>query len=203
MEERMDTVYPYLVEAAAEAARVASGVGPDLLDRPSRCGDWDVRTLVNHWVAYSSHGMEHRALREPLPEELAGRDFTADDKWAARYADQLDRAVAAWSAPEAWEGEVDLGFAQQPAPEVATLLWAELVLHGWDVAHATGQEFHVSDGAAALLRHVVDKNAAMYRQYEGFADAVEVGETATVYERVLAASGRDPRGSAQPADGTR
>ncbi|MEV1026566.1 TIGR03086 family metal-binding protein [Streptomyces sp. NPDC050264] len=192
MEERMDTVYPYLVEAAAEAARVAAGVGPDRLDAPSPCGEWDVRTLVNHWVLYGSHGLEHRARRLRLPAALTERDFTADEDWAACYAAQLDRAVAAWAAPGTWDGSVDLGFAEQPAPEVAALIWAELVLHGWDVAHATGQEFRVSDGAAALLLHVVEKNAAIYRQYEGFADPVEVPAGASVYERALARSGRDP-----------
>ncbi|MFI0235272.1 TIGR03086 family metal-binding protein [Streptomyces sp. NPDC016845] len=192
MEQRMDTVYPYLVESAAEAARVAAGVGPGALDAPSGCGDWDVRTLVNHWVLYSSHGMEHRARRLQLPEELTGRDFTADADWAARYATALDRAVAAWAAPEVWDGDIDLGFAQQPAPGVATLLWAELVLHGWDVARATGQGFRVPDGAAALLLHVVEENAEMYRRYEGFADPVDVGEGASVYERALALSGRNP-----------
>ncbi|MFJ8824050.1 TIGR03086 family metal-binding protein [Streptomyces sp. NPDC102467] len=192
MEERMDTVYPYLVEAAAEAARVAAGVGPDRLDAPSGCGEWDVRTLVNHWVVYSSHGLEHRARRLQLPGELTGRDFTADADWATQYAAQLDRAVTAWAAPEVWDGDIDLGFARQPASEVAALIWAELVLHGWDVAHATGQEFRVSDGAAALLLHVVEKNAAIYRQYEGFAEPVEVAAGASVYERALAGSGRDP-----------
>ncbi|MFJ9038058.1 TIGR03086 family metal-binding protein [Streptomyces sp. NPDC102406] len=192
MEERMDTVYPYLVEAAAEATRVAAGVDPDLLDAPSHCGDWDVRALVDHWVLYTSHGLEHRARRAELPEELTGRDFAADEDWAARYAAQLDRAVAAWAAPEVWDGTIDLGFAQQPAPEVAALIWAELVLHGWDVARATGQEFHVSDGAAALLLHVVGKNAALYRRYEGFAEPVEVADDASVYARALALSGRDP-----------
>ncbi|MFD8567763.1 TIGR03086 family metal-binding protein [Streptomyces sp. NPDC059639] len=193
MEERRDTVHPYLIECATEAARVAAAVKPDRLDAASGCGDWDVRTLVNHWVAYTGDGMLHRARREPLPEDLATRDFTAGSDWADRYAARLDEAVAAWSGPAAWEGEVDLGFARQPAPEVAALLWAELVLHGWDVARATGQEFHLSDGAAALLLHVVEKNAAVYRQYEGFADPVPLPDGASVYARALALSGRDPQ----------
>ncbi|MFD7296137.1 TIGR03086 family metal-binding protein [Streptomyces sp. NPDC059897] len=191
-ELRMDTVYPYLTEGAAEAVRVASGVGPGRLDAASGCGDWDVRTLVNHWAVYTSHGMEHRARRTQLPEELTERDLTADANWATTYATDLDRAVAAWAEPAVWEGEIDLGFARQPAPEVAALLWAELVLHGWDVAQATGQEFHVSDGAAALLLQVVAANADLYRQYEGFAAPVAVGDDAPVYARALALSGRGP-----------
>ncbi|WP_420036305.1 TIGR03086 family metal-binding protein [Streptomyces sp. cg28] len=193
MEERRDTVHPNLIECATEAARVAAAVKPDLLGAASGCGDWDVRTLVNHWVAYTGDGMAHRARREALPDDLATRDFTAESDWAERYADRLGQAVAAWSEPGVWEGEVDLGFARQPAPEVAALLWAELVLHGWDVARATGQEFRVSEGAAALLLHVVEKNAAVYRQYEGFADPVPLPDGAPVYARALALSGRDPR----------
>ncbi|MBO1335484.1 TIGR03086 family protein [Streptomyces sp. VRA16 Mangrove soil] len=189
----MDTVYPYLTECAGEAARVAAAVKPDRLDAASGCGDWDVRTLVNHWVAYTAHGMVHRARREAYPDDLATRDFTAEADWADRYAAQLEQGVAAWSRPAVWDGEIDLGFARQPAPEVATLLWAELVLHGWDVAHAVGEEFRVSDGAAALLLHVVGKNAELYRQYEGFADPVALDDGASVYERALALSGRDPR----------
>ncbi|MGP3774920.1 TIGR03086 family metal-binding protein [Streptomyces sp. SDT5-1] len=192
-ELRKDTVYPYLVESAAEAARVAAGVKPDRLDAASGCGDWDVRTLVNHWTVYTSHGMEHRALRTRLPEELTARDLTTEEDWASTYAADLDRAVAAWSDPAVWDGDIDLGFAQQPAPEVAALLWAELVLHGWDVAHATGQEFAVSDGAAALLLQVVEANAELYRQYEGFAAPVPVGADASTYAKALALSGRDPR----------
>ncbi|MEV5612691.1 TIGR03086 family metal-binding protein [Streptomyces sp. NPDC052225] len=192
MEPSMQNVQPYLAECAAEAARVASGVKPDQLDEPSRCGDWDVRALVNHWVLYGAHGLEHRAQRRQLPDELTARDFTADADWAAGFAAQLDKAVAAWAEPQAWEGEVDLGYAKQPAPEVATLLLLELALHGWDVAASTGQEFRVSDGAARLLLDVVGANAALYRQYEGFAEPAALPAGAGVFAQALALSGRTP-----------
>ncbi|MFI7011140.1 TIGR03086 family metal-binding protein [Streptomyces sp. NPDC050145] len=193
MELRRENVQPHLSECAAESARVAAGVGQDRLGEPSGCGDWDVRTLVNHWVLYGSHGLEHRALRKALPDELTARDFTTDPEWAAAFATQLDRAVAAWAEPAAWEGEIDLGFAQQAAPEVAALLLLELALHGWDVAHATGQDFKVSDAAGAVILDVVTANAEMYRQYEGFGAAVELPDGASDFTRALALSGRDPR----------
>lgn len=107
-------LHPYMIECAAEAARVARGVGAAQLDDRTHCPDWDVRAMVNHWVLYTSHGMEHRALRKQLSEELTARDFTADPDWAQAYAAQLDRAVAAWADPAVWEGEVDLGMAKMP-----------------------------------------------------------------------------------------
>ncbi|MFJ9894437.1 TIGR03086 family metal-binding protein [Streptomyces sp. NPDC091280] len=189
-------LYPYLVECAAEAARVARGVDATRLGDPTHCPDWDVRALVNHWVLYTSHGLEHRARREQLPEELTARDFTADPDWARAYAVQLDRAVAAWADPAVWEGDIDLGTASMPAAELAPMIIKELAVHGWDVATATGQEYRVSDGAARLVLDVVEKHGALYRQYDGFADPVPVPDDAPVFERALAAGGRDPRQTA-------
>ncbi|MFE3523218.1 TIGR03086 family metal-binding protein [Streptomyces sp. NPDC059161] len=185
-----------MTECAAEAARIARGLDPGRLAGPTPCAEWDLRGLVNHWVLYGSHGLEHRALRKPLPDELTARDFTADADWAEQYAAQLDRAVAAWADPAAWEGEIDLGGSAMPAKEIALMLIEELVLHGWDVARATGQEVRLSQESAAFVLRAVESNAEIYRQYQGFADAVDRPATATTLERALAASGRDPQWTA-------
>ncbi|MDQ1007590.1 uncharacterized protein (TIGR03086 family) [Streptomyces sp. V4I23] len=191
-----DTVYPYLSECAAEAARVARGAAASGLAGPTPCADWDVRTLVGHLVLYTSHGLEHRALRKQLPDELTGRDFTADADWALRYAEQLERALAAWSDPAVWQGEVDLGFTSMPAGEIASLIAKELAVHGWDLARATGQEYRVSQAAGAFVLGVVEAHAEVYRQYDGFAAPVTADVSATAFERALAAAGRDPRWTA-------
>ncbi|MEU4098015.1 TIGR03086 family metal-binding protein [Streptomyces sp. NPDC026673] len=192
----MSELHAYMIEAAAEAARVARGVGgdPARLAAPTPCGEWDTRTLLNHWILYTSHGLEHRALRKPLPEELTARDFTADPDWATAYAEQLDRAVAAWAAPEVREGEIDLGHAVMPAAEVASMIVKELAVHGWDVARATGQEHHCGAGLGEFVLEVVDRYAGLYRRYDGFAAPVALPDptAATAFERALALSGRTP-----------
>jgi uncharacterized protein (TIGR03086 family) len=193
MTDAYKNVHPYMRECATEAARVARGAAKAPLDRPTPCAGWDLRALVNHWVLYTSHGLEHRALRTPLPDELTGRDFTADPDWAGAYAEQLDRAVAAWDDPAVWEGEVDLGTAAIPAAELAQMIVKEMAVHGWDVAVSTGQDLHVSEGAARLVLDVVERHGELYRRYDGFADPVAVPDGAPVFERALAASGRDPR----------
>ncbi|GGN01870.1 TIGR03086 family metal-binding protein [Streptomyces fuscichromogenes] len=186
-------LHTYMTECAAEAARVARGVPAARLGDPTHCPDWDVRALVNHWVLYTSHGLEHRALRRQLPEELTARDFTEDPDWPAAYAAQLDRAVAAWADPAVWEGEVDLGMAKMPAVQIASMVVKETAVHGWDVAAATGGRFHVSDGTARFVLDVVERHGDLYRQYDGFAAPVPVPDDAPVFDRALAASGRDPR----------
>ncbi|MFD9500026.1 TIGR03086 family metal-binding protein [Streptomyces sp. NPDC060035] len=192
----MENVHPHLIECSAEAAVVARGVGAQQLTGTTPCGAWDVRSLANHLVAYTSHGFEYRARREPFPDELAARDFTAEPDWAADYAVQLDSAVAAWAEPAVWEGEVDLGFAGMPARAMAAVTLMELAVHGWDLATATGQQFRMSDAAARLVLDTVENHVVVYRLHDAFGDAVVPDAGANIFHRALMLSGRDPNWAA-------
>jgi uncharacterized protein (TIGR03086 family) len=70
----------------------------------------------------------------------------------------------------------------------------ELVLHAWDLATATGQPYSCSDEVAAAVAKAVADTAEMYRQYDGFAAEVELDGDASVFDRALAVSGRQPAG---------
>ena len=178
--------------AAAETARVLGQVKPEQLTGPTPCTGWDLHTLVNHVILWTAYSAERRARDEPLPEDLMTRDFAAERGFAAGYAAQLDRAVAAWSAPQAWEGELKVIGSPTPAADVGALLVTEMVLHGWDIARAIGEDYQVAGDVAAAVYRAVEANAELYRKYEGFAAAVEAPGTAPVLDRALALSGRDP-----------
>jgi uncharacterized protein (TIGR03086 family) len=75
---------------------------------------------------------------------------------------------------------------------VAELLIAETVLHGWDLAVATGQEYHCDEATAAVVLRTVQAQAELFRQYQGFADVVPVPAGAAAFDQALATSGRDP-----------
>jgi uncharacterized protein (TIGR03086 family) len=178
--------------AAAEAARVVGGVRTDQLTAATPCDDWDLRTLLNHTILWTAYSAERRARDEPLPEEWMTRDFVGEPGYAAAYAAQLGRAMAAWSDPAAWERDLNVMGSPTPAADVAALLLAETVLHGWDVAKASGQEFSCAEPVAAAVLRAVEANAELFRKYQGFADPVRIPEAAPVFERALAGSGRDP-----------
>jgi uncharacterized protein (TIGR03086 family) len=186
-----------LAENAAEAARIARAIKPGPLSDPTPCTEYDLRTLINHWVLYTSHGFEHRARRAQLSADLQSRDFTADPDWAEEYAAALDAAVAAWADPAVWEGTVDFGDGTQvPIANVFLMNLGELVLHGWDVAKATGQEYRCSAEAGEAVLRFADEYAEMYRSYNGFAEPVCVPATGatdtSAFTRALALTGRDP-----------
>lgn len=196
-EQDIERYHAHMKECAAEAARVARAVaaaGPDRLGDPTPCAGYDLRELVNHWVLYTSHGLEHRALRRQLPDELTARDFTVGEAWAEEYAARLDRAVAAWADPAVWRGDVDFGAGgSAPAVDVASMVIKEMAVHGWDVARAIGAEITVSPEAGGFVLGVVEEHGELYRQYDGFADPVPVPADAPAFERALGASGRDPQ----------
>ena len=181
-----------MAAASAEAARVVGNVPHNALDTPTPCGDWDLRTLLNHTILWTSYSAERRAHGESVAEELMNKDFTADPGFREDYARQIGQAVRAWSAPEAWAGTRNVMGDATPAADVGAMLLMETGLHGWDVARATGQEFTVDDRTAKALEDVVSAQAELFRKYQGFADAVEPPKNATAFERALTLSGRDP-----------
>jgi len=181
-----------MAAAAAEAARVVNGVSEGTLNAPTPCGDWDLRTLLNHTILWTSYSAERRAHGESVAEDLMNKDFTADPGFREDYAQQIGRAVKAWSDPKAWQGELGVMGDATPAADVGAMLLMETSLHGWDVARATGQEFNADDDTAAALEDIVQAQAELFRKYQGFADAVEPPRNATAFERALTLSGRDP-----------
>jgi len=181
-----------MAAAAAEAARVVGNVPERTLSQPTPCGDWDLRTLLNHTILWTSYSAERRAHGESVDEALMNKDFTADPGFREDYARQVSKAVTAWQGPEAWAGTRNVMGNATPAADVGAMLLMETALHGWDVARATGQEFHADDTTAAALLRIVQAQAELFRKYQGFADAVEPPPNATVFECALTLSGRDP-----------
>ena len=189
----MTNILPQLTSAAAQAARVARAVTPEQLPDPTPATEWNVQTLANHLVLWSGYNFELRARGGMVSEELQQRDFAADPGWAEDYATRLDRALAAWADPEAWKRELKVGDSSMPATAIAALNLLELVLHGWELAAATGQAFEPDDSVAETVLGLVEEYAGMYRSFPGgFAEAVPVAGDAPAFERALALSGRDP-----------
>jgi uncharacterized protein (TIGR03086 family) len=179
--------------AADAAARSVAGVDASQFSRPTPCTEWDVHALLNHLILWTSYSLEARAHGGSVSQDLIDRDFAAEPGYAAGYRAQLDRALAAWAAPQVWEGSLDVMGSATPAADVAALNLAEMVLHGWDLAAATGQRYQVGDAAAAAALEAIAANAELFRQYKGFAEPVTLAPDASVLDQALALSGRDPR----------
>lgn len=165
-------------------------VRPDQWANATPCTEWTVRQLVNH-VAVEDLW---------VPPLLAGK--TIADVGDAYDGDQLgDDPAAAWSRalagarqavqePGAAERTVHLSYGDERAGEYLLQLFADHLIHGWDVARAIGGD---TDLPADLVDECTTYFARMevtYRNIGAIADRVDVPAGADPQTRLLAAFGR-------------
>lgn len=185
---------PLMARASEAATSVVRGVDPDRLDEPTPCQEMNVRALANHLILWTGSRAYTAGLKrqpEPLEDD---HDFTVEPDWADRYATRSAAAARVWSDPEAWAGETGLtGKGTMPAQFIGGLVLGEWLLHGWDLAAATGQTLTVDDELATALYENTASVAEMARQYKMFGPEVGVPESAPAVDRALALAGRDPR----------
>ncbi|MFA1544468.1 TIGR03086 family metal-binding protein [Actinomadura monticuli] len=182
-----------MLPAAEAAARIVLEIPAGTLDAPTPCPDWDVRGLVNHLILWSGRG-EAAARRAPVTGPGEEHDFTAEPGWAERFAEQARTTAEAWQDPAAWDGNTSLTGDKEgmPAPFIAGILFVENVVHGWDLAAATGHEARFSPEIVRAAWEQVVPMAEMSRRYGVFGAEVPVPEDAPLLDRVLGAAGRDP-----------
>src|SRR4051794_14944619 len=128
-----------MVRAVDASIEVVQGIGPSMLDRPTPCPDFDVSALLGHLSGWMTDRARAAAVKRPLPGD-PGDTLSFEPGWADRYAEAARVAGAAWSEPAAWEGTTSLsGTTEMPAATIGALVYAEYLLHAWDLAVATGQ----------------------------------------------------------------
>lgn len=181
---------PLLADAATAAASTARGVSPDQLGASTPCQQWQVRPLANHLLQVAT-ALSLAGRRQPVPADIWESDLMSDD-WTGRLDEQARRAIEAWSQPSAWEGTVSLGSTQMPAGMMATMLTSDLVIHSWDLARATGQEYACLDDTAEMARVFVEQMGEQGRGMGIFAEPVHVPDGAPALDRAVGLSGRDP-----------
>jgi uncharacterized protein (TIGR03086 family) len=120
-------------------ARVRA-VGDDQWELPTPCSDWNVRQLVNHLVyenRWTVPLMEGSTIAE-VGDRYEG-DLLGDDPKGA-WAEASAEAVAAVQADGAIERMVDLSSGPTPAGEYVSQLFADHLIHAWDLARAVGAD---------------------------------------------------------------
>lgn len=188
------TIRDLFPAAADQVVGIVKRADSGDLTKPTPCTDFDLKTLVNHFIG-TTGALVMVARRVPMdPDDPYGsqKDSTQGD-WQATLASNIDDLSRSWADPQAWEGSVDMGGGNMPATMIGEMALAETLLHGWDLARATGQQLTVSDNLGSELRRSIEETAELGRTVGAYGEAVDVGEAASEFERALAASGRDPR----------
>ncbi|WP_218126055.1 TIGR03086 family metal-binding protein [Sinosporangium album] len=184
--EPMIELHERISHAGGEVARLLQGMRADRFGDPTPCAAYTVRELINH-LNYVTVMFTALAKKADMP---ADGDYLGDD-WTPEVFDaRLAELVEAWRAPEAYEGtSPSFGL---PMDVVAKMVLFDFVIHGWDLAVATGQDHRVDEETAHLTMDLVAMMAPQGRQTGVFGDEVPASPHAGTFERALALSGRDP-----------
>lgn len=183
-----------LTSACQSTAGVLAAVQDGQLDARTPCEKLTLRELVAHvgglGVAFAAAA--RKDLDELTDTAPGAGGYQLDGDWRTQYPASLSGLAEAWRSPDAWEGMTRIGGGDLPGEVTGLVALTEVVIHGWDVAVVTGQDYRVDDAVAeAVLAHVAA--FAADGPVEGlFGPAVQTGSDATALERALALSGRDP-----------
>jgi uncharacterized protein (TIGR03086 family) len=174
---------------------VVERVPDDVLDRPTPCPDWDVRALANHMLG-TIEAMRRVGAGETLDEDdpwgAAGDHMS--ERWREDLGERLGGFAEAWDSPDAFEGEAMGG--KMPKQMIGLMAYTEALLHGWDLARASGQEVAYDEGVVAGALEAMGQIGEMGRKQGAFGPLVDLPGEATALDQVLAQAGRDPHWTA-------
>ncbi len=167
-----------------------SGVGMDQWSAATPCSGWNVHDLVNHvvgeelWAAPLLHGSTIAEVGDRFDGEVLGEDPVATCHRAA--------AEATAAADEARAGaKVHLSYGDEDADEYLRQLAADHLVHGWDLAVATGGDSHLDTELVEAVAGWFAEREELYRASGVIGPhASAAGDPQT---DLLAAFGRDAR----------
>ncbi|SFP00769.1 MULTISPECIES: TIGR03086 family metal-binding protein [Actinomadura] len=203
------TPMPDLAPATRRMAALLAGVRDFQLDQPTPCADTSLGALIDHvngltlaftWAAKKDYP---EGGTQPPSTDRPGIDDEAPllpPDWRTRMPEQLDALADAWRDPAAWEGMTHAGGIDLPGADAGNVAMNELVVHGWDIARASGQPYEVSaeeiESCLAFVAPSVEQSGG--KGVPGlFGPAVDVPEDAPALDRLIAMTGRDPSWTAE------
>ncbi|MGP3632567.1 TIGR03086 family metal-binding protein [Streptomyces sp. 24-1644] len=183
------------LKPAAEQIRALLGPIEDRqLSGPTPCPDYAVRELLAHLVGLAT------AFRDAGRKDLGPTTDTAPDAalpvlgedWREALPRLLDELVAAWHSPAAVEGMTRAGGVDLPGEVAGLVARNELVIHGWDLARSTGQDFRADEADLRSSEALLAPEEGGPGSSDIFGPPVPVAAGAPFLDRVIALSGRRP-----------
>lgn len=148
-----------LAQALDATGQLVAGVRDEQWLNPTPCPDWNVRDLVSHIIG--GNRMFAGILRGERPGASGGgspsgpgqpgRDLLGD------YREAASELLAAFSRPGVLEEMFTVPFGTVPGGVALHLRISELLVHGWDLARATGQPTELDPELAAWVLAVTQR----------------------------------------------
>jgi uncharacterized protein (TIGR03086 family) len=173
------------LEAGLEVTgSILDGIAADQWDLPSPCTEWSVRQVAEHLTG--GNDLFTRALGGVVPPSPSGAEGIA-----RAYHESAERLLSAFRQPGVMEKAVQVPFGTVPGAVALGLRLTEVLVHGWDLARATGQTPRFPEGAAEqALSFTQPMLQRIPPDRKPFAPPQPVDEDAPAIDRLAARLGR-------------
>ena len=177
-----------LDRALAATEAVVAGIRADQWTAATPCTELDTRGVLNHLVRGN---LLFVAIIRDEPRPVPGTDHLGGDPLAA-YQQAAEQLREAFRGPGVLGSVYDAPFGTAPGAAMAHVRITENLVHGWDLARATGQPGHFPDHVAG--RALVRSRQRLTARPEGpgapFAAEVPVPADAPAVDRLAGWLGR-------------
>jgi uncharacterized protein (TIGR03086 family) len=173
-------------DALAATGRIVSNIDDAQLHERTPCEDYDVQGLLDHlisgnfWVAPLVEGKTIEEVGDRLDRQYAPADYDA----SATEAD------SAFSAPGAMQKPVAVSYGPVPAEVYAGHRFIDVLIHGWDLAKATGQDTRLAPELVDACWDVITPQLDLLKGSGMFGEEVSVPDSADPQTKLLAVLGR-------------
>lgn len=175
-------VLTQLQELDPVLAGVVRRIEPDDLDNQTPCAEFTVRGVLEHMVGGAT--MFTAAFRGTEP----GTPDTGDV--LGSFEPTLAELFDAMRQPGAFDRTIQAPFGEIPGETFARFVVLDGLVHGWDLATATGQPYEPSAELVSAAQSFATDALAPLRDGTTFAEAAEAPASATPIERLAAFTGR-------------
>jgi uncharacterized protein (TIGR03086 family) len=156
----VNTLHHRTVEFFADRV---NAVKEDQWGDPTPCTEWTVRDLVNHvtyenlWTVPLMEGATIEEVGDRFEGDVLGPDPIGSALAAARAA------ITSVAAQLPRGGTVQLSSGETPKEEYAMQLAADNLVHGWDLAAASGGDTRMDPQLVRAIADWFDDREEMYR----------------------------------------
>jgi uncharacterized protein (TIGR03086 family) len=180
--------------ACESTERVFEGIREEQLGDPTPCAEWDVRSLMSHVVGTLYLGAALLSDSPPgvqmVPGALPDGDVLGNDPVKA-YRMGVEGLLAVAGGDALTRTHVT-PLGEMPGAVLGGFTTLDILVHGWDLARATGQPSLLPDDIAQDVLGFAQQAITVETRGSRIGPAVAIDAGATTTDRLVAFLGRCP-----------
>ena len=172
---------------AARFTDVVESVPAAGWSNPAPCEGWTARDVVRHLVEWVPSFFSRAEIDLPV-------SVSVDDDPAKAWAQLRDALQATLDDPESAASEIDIEPVGRHtvAAAIEQFVTADIVVHTWDLAKATGLDATIDHDFATRMVPAMTAIGDMLVASGQYKQAVEVSDDVSIEDKLIASTGRDP-----------